>query len=86
MIVKVKKRHNRGFVRLMGGGEIKEVLVNADLIEPTKKKISICFRGKADSGIIELSNDEAKDLQETLKKELNVIKDVKVIKEIKKRK
>ena len=63
----------------MGGGEIKEVLVNADMMEPMKKKISICFKGNRDSGIIELSNDEANDLSETLKKELGVIKEIKVI-------
>jgi len=63
----------------MGGGEIKEVLVNADLIEPKKKMISICFRGNMDSGIVELSNNEAKDLQETLRKEIDIIKEVKVI-------
>ena len=79
MIVKIKKRHKKGVVKLLGGGEIKEVLVNADLIEPKKKKISICFRGNRDSGIVELSNEEAKDLSETLKRELGIIKEIKVI-------
>lgn len=68
----------------MSGGEIKEVLLNADLIDSKKKNISICFRGNRDSGIVELSHKEAEDLLDTLKKELNVIKEIKVIREIKK--
>jgi hypothetical protein len=80
MIIKVKKLFKNRTIKLKAGGEIKEVLVNADLMD-NQKNIAICFRGNKDSGIVELSHKEAEDLLDTLKKELNLVKGVKIIRE-----
>lgn len=55
MIVKAKKLNQDGIVRLESSGEIKEVLINEDFMDPGKASVHLCFKGKNSSGIIELS-------------------------------
>jgi hypothetical protein len=85
MIIKAKKVYRNRMVKLLAHGEIREIIVNEDVFNPQKKRVLICYKSHRDSGIVELSHNEANDLIDTLKKELNVIKEFKIIKEMKKR-
>lgn len=80
MDIKLKKLVNqRKLVRVHSGGEIKEVLINADLIESERGKVQVCFRGQRNSGIVEFSDDEALNLYNTLKTKFGLVRDIKVI-------
>jgi len=81
MIIKTKKLHQGKLVKLESGGEIKEVMIHSDVFNPNKEKISICFRGKKSSGIVELTKDEANDLYRTLGSKINLIKEIKIIRD-----
>lgn len=80
MIVRTKKAHSRGVLKVEASGEIKEVLIHSHMLDPEKGKISICFRGKNSSGIVELTEKEANVLYRTLSSKIGLIKDIKIIK------
>lgn len=80
MKVKTKKKHMSGVVKVEGSGEIKEVLINADILNPEKRVISICFKGRESSGIVELTENEAEDLGKTLSAQARILKTAKVMK------
>jgi len=79
MKIRVKKLHDGRVVKLESGGEIREVLIHSDLFDKEKGKISICFRGHKNSGIVELSEKEANDLYKTLGSKIDLIKEIKII-------
>jgi hypothetical protein len=79
MKAKIKKMNSDGVVRLETGGDIKEILINEEFLHPQDESISLCFKGKSSSGIIELTIKEVKELTDALKKKQHLIKDVKVI-------
>ena len=83
MIVKTKKRHKAGIVRVQAEGQIKEVLINENLMDVNKRLISICFRGRESSGIVELSENEADDLSKTLGSLAKLVKSTKILKSAK---
>jgi hypothetical protein len=80
MRIRVKKLHSGRIVKLESGGEIREVLIHSDMFDKEKGKISICFRGHKNSGIVELSEKEANDLYKTLGSKIDLIKEIKIIK------
>ena len=77
MKARIKKPNKDGIVRLETEGRIMEVLVNEELSE--EEKISICFRGKESSGIIELTTKELEGINRSLKERTHLIKDMKII-------
>ncbi|MDP2925954.1 MAG: hypothetical protein Q8N99_06285 [Nanoarchaeota archaeon] len=81
MHIKVKKLYEGRIIKFESFGEIKEVMIHSDLYDANKGKISICFRGKNNSGIIELSEKETNDIYKTLSKKIGLIKDIKIIHE-----
>ena len=80
MQIKIKKQNKDGVVRLESSGEIKEVIINEDFLEPDKESVSVCFRGKDSSGILDLSPDELTRLYNSVKNRLHLIKGFKIIK------
>lgn len=74
MQIKIKKQNKDGIVRLESIGDIKEVIVNEDLLHPDKESISLCFRGKNSSGIVDLSPVEFEKLYFTIKDRIHLIK------------
>ncbi|MEM3113039.1 MAG: hypothetical protein QXI33_01295 [Candidatus Pacearchaeota archaeon] len=80
MKIRVKKSNNDGLVRLESGGEIKEILINEDFLHPKQESISLCFRGKDSSGIIDLSSEEIERLYNTINQKKHLIKGLKVMK------
>ncbi|MBS3078855.1 hypothetical protein J4218_01925 [Candidatus Pacearchaeota archaeon] len=79
MKIRVKKLHDGRIIKLESGGEIKEVMIHEDMFDKEKGKISICFRGHRNSGIVELTEKEANELYRTLGSKINLIKDIKII-------
>ncbi len=81
MKVKIKKHNKDGIVRIESSGEIKEVQINEEFLHPEDESISLCFRGRESSGIIELKIKEVERLVDALKKRSHLIKGIKVFKE-----
>ena len=77
MKIKLKKENKDGLVRLETGGAIKEVLINEDILNPEGEIISLCFRGKNSSGIIDLSAAEFDLLYASVKDRIHLIKGIK---------
>ena len=80
MKVRLKKMHKGKTIRIEGGGEVKEVMIHSDMFDIEKGKISICFRGHNNSGIVELTEKETNELYRTLGSKINLIKEIKIIK------
>ena len=68
-----------GVVKLETSGEIKEVRINEDFLH-SDESIALCFRGKNTSGIIELNVKEFEELSKSVKKNLHLLGEVKIIK------
>ena len=79
MDIKVKKQNTDEIVRLETSGEIKEILMSEDFLKPKDAKISLCFRGKNSSGIVELNVQEAELIQKDISKRLGFLRGTKVM-------
>ncbi|MBN1157717.1 hypothetical protein JXA85_08925 [Candidatus Woesearchaeota archaeon] len=77
MQVKIRKQNADGIVRLETTGEIKEVLINEDILHPDKESISICFRGKNSSGIVDLTPAEIEKVMASVRNRIHLIKGIK---------
>jgi hypothetical protein len=80
MKIKTKKQNQDGLVRLETSGEIKEVIINEDLMNTKDATISLCFRGKNSSGIVELTPKEIEILQKELEDKKKLFNNIKVMK------
>jgi hypothetical protein len=70
MKIRTKKQNADGIVRLETSGELKEIIINEDLLRPKEASISLCFRGKDSSGIVELTQREIKILNREISEKL----------------
>jgi hypothetical protein len=80
MNVKLKKLHNGRIIRVAGSGEIKEIIINENLLTPNNASISLFFRGMNSSGIIELNKKEVEILNKELASKIHLFKDISVLK------
>ena len=80
MKAKIKKQNNDGIVRIETSGDIRDVWINEDFMHPNDESISLGFRGKDSSGIVEFSTKEFEDIYKTIRKRLHLIKGFKIIK------
>ena len=80
MKIRTKKQDQYGVVRLETSGEIKEVIISEDFLNPKEASVSLCFRGKNSSGIIELSPEEIKFINKQISPKMNLLGKVKVMK------
>lgn len=78
MKIKTKKQNQDGIVRLETSGQIKEIIINEDLMHTKDASISVCFRGKDSSGILELTPKEIDILQKELEKRKHLFENVKI--------
>ena len=74
MRIKVRKENKDGLVRLQTSGDIKEVLINEDLLHPDQESISLCFRGVNSSGIVDITPAEFEHLYRSVKSRIHLIK------------
>jgi len=79
MKLRIKKMNTDGLVRLESSGNIVEILVNEDFLHKDEESISICFRGRNSSGIVDLTMEEAKKIVDVLDAKKHLIKDFKVL-------
>ena len=79
MQVKVKKSNVDGVTRLEVMGRVREILINEDFMNPDKEMISVCFRGKSSSGIIDFTPKELEDIMQAVKGRMHLIKGMKQI-------
>ena len=80
MKIKAKKHNEDGLVRVETSGQIKEVLINEDILKPKEASVSICFRGKSSSGIVEMNIKELESLYKNVAPKIAMLKNVKVMK------
>jgi hypothetical protein len=80
MKIRVKKKNADGIVRLETSGKIKEFIIGEDLLRPQDVNLSICFKGKDSSGIVDLSFSELQDLFKEVMPKVDSLKSVKVMK------
>ena len=74
MQLKIRKENKDGVVRMETSGELKEILINEDILHPNKESISLCFMGKSSSGIIDLSPAEIEMLYDSVRNRIHLIK------------
>ena len=80
MKIKAKKQNADGIVRLETSGQIREVMINEDFLKPKDASVSICFRGKSSSGIVEMDLKEIDSLYKSIAPKINMLRNVKVMK------
>ena len=56
----------RGVSKLAGAGTIREVMINEDLMYPERESVSVCFRGRFSSGIVDFTVEEIEQSSEAL--------------------
>ena len=64
MQIRIKQTNQDGIVRLETEGVLKEILINEEILNDENESISVCFRGKSSSGIVDLSPDEIEKIFE----------------------
>jgi hypothetical protein len=79
MQIRVKKKNPDGLVRLQTAGEVKDILINEDLLQPERESVSVCFRGKSSSGIVDFSPKEIEHIYNISRKRTGLIKGVKIL-------
>jgi hypothetical protein len=80
MNIKAKKLHSKGIHRIEASGEIREILINQDFIEPKKVSISLCFRGKDSAGIVDIFPEEFEMITKEINSKKKLLKGVKILK------
>jgi len=76
MQIKIRKQNPDGIVKLETSGDVKEILINEDIVHPEQESISLCFRGKSSSGIVDLTPSEFEKLYDSVKNRLHLIKGI----------
>lgn len=79
MHIRIRKKNKDGIVRMESSGTIREVLINEDFLNPQKEAISLCFRGRDSSGIIDLAPEEVEHLYKSVKQKLHLIRGIKTL-------
>jgi hypothetical protein len=74
MQIRLRKQNKDGLIRLETSGQVKEILINEDLLNPDKESISLCFRGANSSGIVDLKPEEFEKLNMAVKSRIHLIK------------
>jgi hypothetical protein len=80
MKVRVKSMELGKIRRFETSGEIRDVLINQDFMEPKKVSVSLCFRGNEGSGIIDLYPEEIELINKEVSARKKLFKRAKIIK------
>lgn len=81
MKVRTKVLREEGAVaRIETSGEIKEIILNEDLMNPKQISVSVFFRGHNGSGIVDLTEKEINEIQKEFSSKKKLIGKVKVMK------
>ena len=74
MQIKLRKENQDGIARVETGGDVKEILINEDLLHPNRESISVCYKGKNSSGIVDFTPAEIEKLYDSVKNRIHLIK------------
>jgi len=80
MRLKIKKQNSDGIVKVESSGDLKEIVMNEDFLNPDGASVALCFRGKSSSGIIELTIKEIEILNREIKKKKHLLGNFKILK------
>lgn len=80
MRVRIKKLENRRLIRMESIGEIKEIILNEDFLNPKKLQVDLCFKNQNSSGIITLNSQEIEMIYKKINPKTSTLKDFKVMK------
>ena len=80
MKIRVKKQYSDGIDRIEASGEIKEILINQDFLDPKKVSVSLCFRGRDVAGIIDMVPEEFEMINKEVNSRKKILKRTKVLK------
>ncbi len=74
MKLRLRQYVEEGSLRFENGAELKEVMINEDLVHPEHESIALCFRNGNFSGVIELSPKEIEVLSRAIERKKHLIK------------
>ena len=77
MKLKLLKENRDGVIRVESSGSVREVMINEDLLHPNNESISVCWRGKNSSGIVDFTPQEIETLYKSVHNRLHLIKGIK---------
>ncbi|MFH1365582.1 MAG: hypothetical protein ABIH28_03290 [archaeon] len=80
MKVRAKKQEEDKISRVEASGEIKEIIINQDFIEPRKVSVSLYFRGEDSAGIVDLTPEEIGVINKEISSRKKLLKGVKIMK------
>jgi hypothetical protein len=80
MKLRVKKQEKIIVSRLETIGELKEILVNQDFLNPSNVSVSLCFRGQDSAGIVDLTPQELSRINHEISSRKKILKGVKILK------
>lgn len=78
MQIKIRKEKWNGAVRMESSGDVKEILINENIVNPGNESVSVCFRGKNSSGIVDFTPKEIERIYNSVKDRVHLIKGFKV--------
>lgn len=81
MRIRIRKRGLFKDKRIDSGLAIDEIIIKENLLEPDEESISIFVRGSESSGIINLSEEEAKSLVDSLKGNIRLVSKIRKIRD-----
>ncbi len=74
MQIRVKKENRDGSVRMKTSGDIKEIIINENFMNPDNESVSVCFRGKNSSGIVDMTPSEIEKLYDSVKSRIHLVR------------
>jgi hypothetical protein len=80
MQIKTKKYNADGLVRLETSGELKEIIIHEDFLQPNSASVNLCFKGKNSSGIVQMTLGEIRYLAREIEPKLAMAQQVKILK------
>ena len=79
MIVRTKRTSKNGIFKMLSGGDIKEIIIKEDILDPNKTSIELCFKGVISSGVVELTSKELETINKETSSKLDLVKSSKVM-------
>jgi len=74
MKIKLRSSNKDGETRLETSGDIKEVIINEDILHPKQESVALGFIGKDTSGLVELTTEEVEKMYDSIKSRIHLIK------------
>lgn len=80
MNIRMKKLYHGRVIRMGGSGDVRDIVINENLLNPKESSVSLFFRGERSSGILELTPREVEILNKEVASKMHLFKDITVLK------